>query len=198
MCSILPEVNINKQYLFSIAALLGVMSVAAACLGSGFDSGPYDTIAASNCFGERPTAAKPRPLPVLAPKEESAKARFTQNLRLSMIRCSDVLGSACAIDNIENPEWHAFLPLGEHQDGIAVKKIDFDGKRVLLSKDGCDEWLGLSRSGMPSETESPIPPFAVALQKFALEQQKNAAPPVEPGESVPEVFGTGDEQSAVE
>lgn len=131
--------------------LVGASFLAVCCglpaWGIGFDKSQYDVIVAMKPFGEKAKSAG-----VLASERalEQPKVRFSEVLKVTLIRHDDILGDACAIDDTKNPAWHAYLGVGESKDGIQIRKIDLDTNGVLLGKEGQDdEWLYLSGTGTP-------------------------------------------------
>ena len=168
--------------LLLVIATSTVLSTALQGNGTGFDRTRYEIVVAAKPFGERPKSASTGSGGERDEKN-SPSARFTDTLRLTMIRSSDVVGDVCALGDTKNPEWHAYLGTGESQDGITAKKIDYAARGVLLSKNGRDEWVFLSNSGAPADADTTIPEFAKVLQRLALDQHINVPPP--PEESAP-------------
>jgi len=138
----------RQALLFAAIFLAG--SVALPGWGTGFDKSLYDVIVATKPFGEKAKSAS-----ALAAEKapEQPKVRFSEILKVTLIRHDDVLGDACAIDDSKNPAWHAYLGVGESKDGIQIKKIDLDANGVLLGKEGQDdEWLYLGGASAPAST----------------------------------------------
>ena len=172
----------DRNRLLLVIAASTVLCTVLQGSGTGFDRTRFEIIVAAKPFGEKPKSTSTGSGGELDSKN-APSARFTDTLRLTMIRRSDVIGDVCALGDTKNPEWHAYLGAGESQDGITAKKIDYAARGVLLSKNGLDEWIFLSNSGTAGDLDSTIPEFAKVLQRLALNQHINAPPP--PEESAP-------------
>lgn len=136
--------SMGRLSLVLVAGCAAAMSAVTPGWGAGFDKARYSAIEAMHPFGDRPKVPEisPETAAALAAKAAPPEAPFSATFKLTMIRRDDVVGEVCAMEDTKNPSWHAYLSVGESQDGITVKKIDLEARKVLLGKEGrADEWL---------------------------------------------------------
>ena len=165
----------SKALLFSAIFLAGYIALPG--WGTGFDKSLYDVIVTTKPFGEKTKSAA-----ALAAERapEQPKVRFSEILKVTLIRHDDVLGDACAIDDSKNPAWHAYLGVGESKDGIQIKKIDLEANGVLLGKEGQDdEWLYLGGTSAPASLpRSRISPVGAIPKGVSFPHPVTASQPV--------------------
>jgi len=145
LCETIRTMSTARIYLSLVGACAVAMSIVLPGLATGFDRTQYAVIVERNIFGEKPKQ------PEISTEDQARMAKaaqpqiaFSATLKLTMLRRDDNVGEVCAMEDSKNPAWHAYLGVGESQDGISIKKIDLDAKGVLLSKDGRDdEWIFL-------------------------------------------------------